>query len=278
MKTIHFLLLTFLFSWVSIVTADSSHYDDNDFSISNFDTVAEAVASITTTLEDLGMEIVSIFDHSANATKVGLELAPTQLILFRNRHLEKKLLRRSSTVAIDLPQMIQVWRDQETDELKILYNSAGYLYERHGIRSRDRVLRHVNKPLNQFGLLDNGLVTIETEQSVEETVEKLKMVLLNNGFLIPFTFDFTELTHKGASQLIIFGNPLVGTLLMQNQQAIGLDLPLKFMVWEDQDSQVHITHNDLVFIGKRHGLQGLDVRLSNIANRLVQLANEGAGN
>lgn len=277
MKRLQLIILSFFLSWASIVTANSSHYDDNDFSISNFDTVVEAVASITTNLEDQGMEIVSVFDHSTNATKVGLELAPTQLILFRNHRLEKKLLRRSLTVAIDLPQMIQVWRDLKTDEIKLLYNSAGYLSERHGIRSRDRLLTRVNKPLNQFGLLDNGLVTIETEQSVEETVEKLKMVLLNNGFLIPFTFDFTELTHKGASQLIIFGNPLVGTLLMQNQQAIGLDLPLKFLVWEDKHGQVHITHNDPVFLGKRHGLQGLDVRLGNIANRLKQLANEGAG-
>ena len=100
----------------------------------------------------------------------------------------------------------------------------------------------------------------------------------SQGFLIPFTFDFTEQSHQGASQLIVFGNPLVGTLLMQNQQAIGLDLPLKFLVWENEDGQVNITHNDPVFLGKRHGLQGLDLMLGNIANRLKQLANEGSGN
>jgi len=278
MKSLPLILFTFLLNWASITFADSGNYDHNDFSLSGFATVTEAVESIKSTLKNQGMEIAGVIDHAANAAKVGLELVPTQVIFFRNYRLEKKLLHRSSTVALNLPQTILVWRDQNTDKLRLLYNEAGYLFDRHSIKSKDHLLARLNKKLNQFGPLENGLVTIETDQSVEETVAKLKMVLQDNGFLIPFTFDFTELAHEGPAQLIIFGNPRVGTLLMQNQQSIGLDLPLKFLVWEDDKDQVHITYNDPRFLGKRHNLQGLDVMLGNIANRLNQLAIEGSGN
>ena len=221
--------------------------------------------------------MVGVINHAANAKNVDLELSPTQLILFRDHRLEKRLLYRSPTVAIDLPQKILVWEDQESGKIKLLYNAAGYLSDRHGIKPRDYLLSHLNKRLMQFGQLDNGLLTIDSEFSVEDTVKKLKTVLLDNGFFIPFIFEFTGNSHyrhyRNPTQLIIFGNPKVGTPLMQNQQSIGVDLPQKFLVWEDKQGMVHVTYNDPVFIGKRHGLQGLDTMLGNIASRLSELVN-----
>jgi len=280
MKKLQLVFLSFLLSCTTVSLARNWHYqDDNDFSISDFASVPGAVAEIKAMLEDQGLEIVGVLDHAANAKKVDLELAPTQLILFRDRRLEKKLLRRSATVAIDLPLKILVWEDADTGEIKLLYNGSGYLSDRHDIYSWDPLQYRLNKRLKQFGQLQNGLVTIDTEQSVDETVEKLKEVLLNNGFFIPFTFDFTRKSgfwhFKRPAQLIVFGNPKVGTPLMQNQQSIGIDLPQKFLVWEDRDGQVHVTYNDPLFIGKRHGLQGLNVMLGKIGNRLGALAKEG---
>ena len=272
------LLFIFSLSWGSIATADSFYLDENDFSITTFASVPETVDLIKNTLKDQGLEIIGIIDHAANATKVGLKLAPSQLILFRDHQLEKKLLHRSATVSIDLPLKILVYEEPETGSTQLIYNSAGYISDRHGIRARDHLLARLNKRLSQFGQLDHGLITIESEHSVEVTVEKLKTILQDNGFSIPFIFDYTKLSDRGPSQLLIFGNPNVGTRLMQNQQSIGLDLPLKFLVWNDHEDQVHISYNDPNFLGKRHNLQGLDGMLGNIANRLNQLANAGAKN
>ena len=281
MKKLHLLFLTITFCWAAISTANPIATDDNGFAVSDFDTVSEAVDSIKAKLEDQGLEIVGVIDHAANAKKVDLKLPPTQLILFRDHRLEKRLLRRGSSVAIDLPQKILVWEDQANNEIKLLYNTAGYLSDRHSIRPKDPLQYRLNKSLQQFGKLNNGLVTIDSAFSVEETVENLKTTLLENGFIIPFTFDFTKKSshqhYQKSSQLIIFGNPKAGTPLMQNQQSIGVDLPQKFLVWQDRQGQVHITYNDPAFIGKRHGLQGLDTVLSNIGKRLRELASEVAG-
>ncbi len=281
MKRLQVVFISLFLAWSMTGYAGNWHYqDNNDFSMTDFSSVPEAVAEIKEILEDQGLEIVGVLDHAANAKRVDLELPPTQLILFRDLRLEKKLLRRSSTIAIDLPLKILVWEDADTGEIKLLYNASGYLSDRHNIYSWDPVQYRLNKRLKQFGKLGNGLVTIDTEQSVDETVEKLKEVLLDNGFFVPFTFDFTRKSRfwhiKRPAQLIVFGNPKVGTPLMQNQQSIGIDLPQKFLVWEDRDGQVHVTYNDPLFIGKRHGLQGLNVMLGKIGNRLGALAKQGA--
>jgi uncharacterized protein (DUF302 family) len=56
------------------------------------------------------------------------------------------------------------------------------------------------------------------------------------------------------SKLLIFGNPKAGTPLMQVQPTVGLDLPLKVLIWEDADGRVTIAYNDPQYVLRRHGL------------------------
>jgi uncharacterized protein (DUF302 family) len=79
------------------------------------------------------------------------------------------------------------------------------------------------------------------------------------------------------TQLVIFGNPRVGTLLMQNEQTIGIDLPLKILVWQARDGRVFTTYNDPQFIARRHNVDGADTILTGIANTLKNLTTAAAG-
>ncbi len=63
---------------------------------------------------------------------------------------------------------------------------------------------------------------------------------------------------------------------MQADPRIGIDLPLKFLVWEDSQGQVNITYNDPRFLAGRINLSGLDDRLDTIAKALNNLALVGA--
>ena len=76
--------------------------------------------------------------------------------------------------------------------------------------------------------------------------------------------------------LIIFGNPNVGTVLMQNQQTIGIDLPLKYLVWEDSKGTARITYNDPDHLANRHKVKGLNDTLGKISNALGRFAAEAA--
>ena len=67
---------------------------------------------------------------------------------------------------------------------------------------------------------------------------------------------------------IVFGNPNIGTPLMQVSPTTGIDLPLKILVWQDPFGMVNVSYNDVYFLARRHGLEGLDSNLEVIETAL----------
>lgn len=252
--------------------------------------VSSAVAELKSELEQQDFSIPLVVNHTAAATSVDLDLLPTQVIFARpSRFIEKRLLRKSDTVGLDLPLKFLVYEDPDTGTIKLSVNTLGYLMDRHKIQTRDFVLRLTNKLISQFGTTGKerqGVISVESSQSVDDTVQALQEAIsVNSAVRIPLILDYgnsnTRLGHerhrRSPSKLIVFGNPNVGTLLMQTDPRIGIDLPLKFLVWEDEKGQVMITYNDPHFIAQRINLQGQDARLDAIAKTLNKLALIGAG-
>ncbi len=281
-----FTLLTLVGFWVvlfvltpviSMADGQKDRHADEDM-IEAAVSVPDAVERITDRLEKQGFTIAAVIDHEAAAASVNKKLRPTVLIIFSDPRTETRLIRRQQTAAIDLPLKILVYED-ELGEIHIDYNSPGYLAERHDIQVFDPLLWRLDKTLSQFGPLKNGLVTIDSSQSVEDTVYSLQAALQDAGFRLPLFVDFHDQAggkKLRPTQLVVAGNPNVGTQLMQNQQSIGLDLPQKFLVWEDRKGQVHISYNDPQFLAKRHNIQGLETLLGNIANALARFAAAGS--
>jgi uncharacterized protein (DUF302 family) len=71
---------------------------------------------------------------------------------------------------------------------------------------------------------------------------------------------------------LLFGNPAVGTPLMQSHQTIGIDLPLKVLVWEDQDGKVWLTYNQPVHLARRHKISDRDQTVQAMTAGLEALA------
>lgn len=227
-----------------------------------------------------------VLDHSANAATAGLELAPTTVIFFTNTRLDSRLQTRSRTSAIDLPTKVLIFENAEGD-IQVRYNDTGYLADRHDILFVDPVLRILERHNDSFAQLDNGLVTVQSERSVGETTRAVIDAIEAVGvFRIPRVYDFGN-NRRGDSNVVVFGNPAVGTPLMQSSQEIGLDLPQKILVWEDANGKTQITYNDPFFLAKRHALQGLvngdefdeealEALLTRISGALANFAAAGA--
>ena len=73
-------------------------------------------------------------------------------------------------------------------------------------------------------------------------------------------------------QLLIFGNARAGTPLMQAAPRIGLDLPMKVLVWQDAQAHVWISWNDPEYVMQRHGLERADAKNINVIDSLIQAA------
>jgi uncharacterized protein (DUF302 family) len=106
---------------------------------------------------------------------------------------------------------------------------------------------------------ENGIVTIRSDQSVEQTVQKLEGILQAKGVKLFALVDHSGEAEKAGMQmyptkLAIFGNPKAGTPLMIASPSVAIDLPMKVLIWEDAEGKVWISYNSPVYLQARHSL------------------------
>jgi uncharacterized protein (DUF302 family) len=104
-----------------------------------------------------------------------------------------------------------------------------------------------------------GLITLPSRHGPKDTMDRLEAAVKIRGMTV-----FARIDHAAGAaaaglslrptELLIFGNAKAGTPLMQSVQAIGLDLPLKALVWQDGAGDTWLSYNDLAWLAKRHGL------------------------
>ena len=94
--------------------------------------VPDTLKRLQTSLESKGLKIFAIIDHSGEAAKVGLEMHPTQVLLFGSPKAGTPVMLAAPSVAIDLPLKALVAEDDQ-GRVWITYNDPEYLAKRHGI-------------------------------------------------------------------------------------------------------------------------------------------------
>jgi len=126
----------------------------------------------------------------------------------------------------------------------------------------------------------NSLKTIKSDFSVTESVNQMTGQIEEEGWHLFSRIDHAkEAQRKGLelrpTELILFGNPEIGTLLMQDQQLSAIDLPIKALAWEDENGQVYVSCNDLEWLKKRHGLTD-DNTIDKIAKVVENVCRKGS--
>jgi len=126
---------------------------------------------------------------------------------------------------------------------------------------------------------ENGIVTITSHQSVDQTVQNFEGILRSKGVKLFALVDHSGEAEKAGIQmrptkLLIFGNPIAGTPLMIASPSIAIDLPLKVLVWEDADGKVWISYNAPAYLQARHGLP---LELVRTLKMVEALASQAAG-
>jgi uncharacterized protein (DUF302 family) len=116
-----------------------------------------------------------------------------------------------------------------------------------------------DKETPMAAITSNGIITIATNHSVDQTVEKLRGILQAKGVTL-----FALVDHSGEAEkvglkmpptkLAIFGSPKAGTPLMLAAPSIAIDFPLKILVWEDARGKVWLSYNAPAYLQERHGI------------------------
>ena len=104
-----------------------------------------------------------------------------------------------------------------------------------------------------------GLTTIKSHFGPKDTMNRLEAEVKVRGLTV-----FAHIDHAAGAvavglplrptDLLIFGNAKVGTPLMQSAPTIGIDLPLKVLVWQDAEGSTWLSYNDPAWLARRHGL------------------------
>jgi uncharacterized protein (DUF302 family) len=106
-----------------------------------------------------------------------------------------------------------------------------------------------------------GLTTLRSSYGPKDTMNRLEAEVRAKGMTVFARIDHaTGAIAVGLSlrptEVLIFGNAKAGTPLMQSVQTIGIDLPLKALVWQDGSGDTWLSYNDPVWLAQRHGLGG----------------------
>ena len=106
---------------------------------------------------------------------------------------------------------------------------------------------------------DNGLISKKSKYSVTETLDRLEAGLKKKGIGIALRWNHSAKAKDVGialrpTELLLFGNPKLGSNFFTSKQTAGIDLPMKALAWEDENGQVWLTYNDPAYIAKRHGI------------------------
>lgn len=104
-----------------------------------------------------------------------------------------------------------------------------------------------------------GLIVRQSPYSADETVTRIEQALASKNIPVFAVFDHDKNARNAdldlrPTKIIVFGSPRTGTPLMQENQAIAIELPLKIAVWEEPGNQVKMAYQDMKRIAGKYGL------------------------
>jgi uncharacterized protein (DUF302 family) len=127
-----------------------------------------------------------------------------------------------------------------------------------------------------------GLVIQRSTHNVTQTTDRLESVLRAKGMKI-----FARIDHSAGAQsvgvalpptiLLVFGNPKIGTQLLTSNRMVGIDLPLKALIWEDADANVWFAYNDPAYIARRFDIENRQQVVAKMRGALKKFAAHAIG-
>ena len=121
------------------------------------------------------------------------------------------------------------------------------------------------------------IISLKSPYTVENTANRFEAILKKKGLTI-----FSRINHSEnaagvnlnltPTEVIVFGNPKIGTPLMQCSKTVAIDLPQKALFWQDNNGQVWLSYNNPEYLKERHHIKGCDKLITKISNVLSKLS------
>mgnify|MGYP005849654253 CR=1 FL=1 len=258
------------------------------------DDLNDAAEDFKSYVDTDGTLTISIaINHTQNAKDVGLDLDINEVYYIDNPRYSIPLIEENPLMALEFP--IRIGFYEVTDKKLVVARSEDYFLKRYGLNN-SAALRSVGTLSETFlkqsskaaytqdspidSLDNNGIISLESSMGHQQTVESIQKAIENNeDFTLFESKNFTEeAVTVGKTinplHLFIFGNPKVGTKLMQQNPNFSVDLPLKVLVEEPVDGEVLVHFQDMSYTAQLHSEKFEDELPSKITQNLKQMLNK----
>ncbi len=139
----------------------------------------------------------------------------------------------------------------------------------------------MTNPITKQNHTPEALIYVSSHFSVTETADRFSQQVQEKGLTL-----FSRVDHSAnakeidqelpPTQVIVFGNPLVGTKLMKSAPTVAIDLPQKALIWQDESGQTQIAYNNPYYLKHQHNIEGCDEILEKVSTLLAALSNASA--
>ncbi len=256
------------------------------------DIPVEALATeLISKIEAKGFKIIADINHAAAAKKVAIALRPTRTLIFGKPLGGTKLMQQNQTIGLDLPLKILIWEDS-SGKTNCSYFNASTLTSRYGVSEPKTVIEAINQTLASVtdatnttdfskqvvANITDKLISKKSPYSVDSTFARLKTIIEAKNLSI-----MAEIPHDIAAssvglklrptRTLVFGNPKIGSLLMQSNPEIGLDLPLKLLVHETAQGEVFISYFNASFLANRYRIKDKEAVVNKVNSALNGISN-----
>jgi uncharacterized protein (DUF302 family) len=124
-----------------------------------------------------------------------------------------------------------------------------------------------------------GIVTVVSTSPFDSTLARLERAAVGKGVQIAARIDHAAAAARAGltlrpTTLVLAGNPAAGTPLMQADRTMGVELPLRFLVWEGDDGRARVSYDPIASIAARHKLSGRDELLGRMTAAIESIVQE----
>ena len=257
---------------------DESQQEENNFQPaaggyyikSNVSADESAKKLLTIINKNKKLGLVAHFQHHEMAATKGLALEKTHAVFFGNPQLGTPLIQKDQLIALDLPQKIITFDQGKNSYLYRL--STSYLADRYAVSFSDlstmtgaldalsqKIADNQNRDMKDPDIEQHqGIITQKSNKTFDQAVEAIKQQIGNAESIN----IMAELDHqKNATSVdmelrpthvIMFGNPQVGIPLMQKNRSVAVELPMKILIFQDENGDVKVAYNDMQFLFDRY--------------------------
>lgn len=261
-------------------------------------TVAEGIAALRAlNFSDTESTLLAVVDHAKSAASVGLSLPPTSVALIGTPNLTSSLLLADGAIGHEFPHAILL-ATSPLGKVYTGYTAPSMLFRRYSVDANRDILVRLDRALAKLASSASGtsvapmtldfdverFKTVEPREGLsmsagtgsaqaafENVLKSLRAAAPNVGIALEVMHNSTTSGHE--SGVVIFGNPKLGTSVMQASFTAALDLPVRIGVYTSSvdSAKFNVVYASPLWIGERHNVTGIEPRL---ADALANFAKE----